>query len=176
MVIVPGAVWERKEVTDALISNLKGVSEALVSEEGFTSIIATRRESPKMEVTKRVLKLKGPDDLLMGASGIDNLSFYKTGGDFQGSIVAYKDRLYFVSSLAFKLERQALAIKPEEKKAEMDKLLFDLKGKVTGAGLQFSGTLDSFSAGKATAFTKEGVLGFLSQVKSALAGLKLRAL
>lgn len=176
MAITPGAIWEAKEVTDALLANLKTAAGELITKEGFSSLVAIRRESPKADLTKLVFKLKGPQDILLGAPGIDNFAFSKNSGDIQGSIVIYKDRMYFASSLAFKLESKALAIKPEEKKAEMDKILSDLKSRVIKAGLQFSGNLDSFSIGKISQFTGEATVEFVSQVKGALSGLKLRAL
>ncbi|MFH0962186.1 MAG: hypothetical protein V1820_05900 [archaeon] len=177
MAITPGAIWEAKEVNDALLANLRGAAEAFLGAgEGFSSLVAIRHESPKSDLTKLIFKLKGPQDILLGASGIDNLAFAKSGGDFQGSLVIYKDRIYFASSLAFKLETKALAIKPEERKAELDKILSDLKSRVIKAGFQFSGNLDSFAVGKMTPFTKEGAIEFLAQVKAALSGLKLRAL
>jgi hypothetical protein len=114
MVMSPGLGWDAKEVNDALLSNLKGTAEVFLSQEGFKSLVALRHESPKSDLTKMVFKMKGPQDVLLGAPGIDNFNFLKPDGELQGSVVIFKDKLYFVSSLAFKLEQQALAIKPEE--------------------------------------------------------------
>lgn len=175
MVMTPGLAWEAKEVNDALIANLKGAYDAF-SADGFMTVIANRHESPKSDLTKMMPKIKGPQDVLMGAPSIDSFSFYKNSEDFQGSFVFYKDRMYFAASLAYKFDKPALAIMPEEKKAQIDGLLNDLKTRTVGAGLTLSGSVDSFAIGASGSFTRESAAEFLGKVKGALSGLKLRAL
>ncbi len=175
-VMSPGLGWDAKEVTDSVLSALRETADIFITKEGFSSLIATRHESLKGDLTKMVFKLKGAQDVLLGAKGVDNFSLYKTTGDFQGSVVIFKDKMVFISSLAYKLQKAAEYYKPEEKIAEMNKILSDLRARAEDAGFTFAGTLDSFSVTRAGSFSGGGAVHFLADAKASLSGLKLRAL
>ncbi len=167
---VYGDGWLGREVNEGFVTELKSTAEYLLETEKFNFMLCNRTGTTKSDLTKLYPKIKTASDVLLGAPSIDNFSLSKLDGDFQGTLVVYKNRLVFVSSMVYQLK----SYEQHKKIAELEAILVDLRMRAKG-GLEFAGTPDNFYLTKSGNFSREGVVSFLQSVKESLSGLKLRA-
>lgn len=165
-----GDGWTGRDMNEAFVSELKAAVEYLFGTERFSSMLCNRSGTTKGDLTKLYPKIRSASDILLGAPGIDNFSLSKTDGDFQGTLVVYKNRLVFVSSLVYQLK----SYEPHKKVVELEAIMADLRTRARG-GLEFAGTPDNFYLTRSGNFSREEVAAFLQQVRESLSGLKLRA-
>lgn len=165
-----GDGWTGRELDERFVTELKSTAEYLLGTEKFDYMLCNRSGTTKGDLTKLYPKIKSASDVLLGAPGIDNFSLSKLDGDFQGTLVVYKNRLVFVSSMVYQLK----SYEQHKKVAELESILVELRMRAKG-GLEFAGTPDNFYLTKSGNFSREEVSSFLQKVKESLSGLKLRA-
>lgn len=166
-----GAGWDSREISEDFIASIKAIAKYILEEEKFTSLAALRKGGlPKIELTKLYERLKTPDNLLVGARGIDNFESTRDNGEVQGTLLLFKDKVIFVTSAVYNLK----SYEEGHKAQEMLKVASDIKNRAIQNQLDFMGSPDSFSLSRPYHITKEEISVFLSDIKKAFEGVKLR--
>ncbi len=169
-----GEGWTARELNEPVIEQLKKLATYLVKEEGFDDFVATRKGASKTDLTKYIDNLKTGENVLVGATEVENFAFNAYSGDSQGTLILFKNKVVFVSSLVYSLKSYTTYGRENEKRVELDSILTDLRQKAMIAG-NFSGTLDNFFIEHSIdGLNIEEVKKFLEDLKKALGGMKLR--
>ena len=163
-----GNCWEVSGVNEELVSDILGIWSYLSKDEGFSTASIARKDAPAIDLARISGIIRGPDDFLMGANGIRNISFAKKDGNFQGTLVLYKDKMVFVSSFVYQIGSYHEAHKDNE----IAKVNVELKRKAEHLG--YGGDPDNFWVWRPYAPTKDNVLTFVKDIKTAFRDDKLR--
>jgi len=166
--VVIGESWDASSVDKNLISNVMDVWSYVSSQEGFTTAFIVRKDAPPIDLARTAGRIKEPADFLMGAKSLRNVTFTKNDGNFQGTLVLYKDKIVFVSSAVYVVK----SYEEGHKAQELAKVNVDLRTKAGHLG--YAGDPDNFYVWKPYPPTKDNVSSFLNEVKDAFKNDKLR--
>jgi hypothetical protein len=163
--------FKPEDVNAGMLAELREIAAYLFDREGFEEAFATRKGFTKMNLTTLVRKIDKPDQLVLGAPAVENITFVKKSGDYPGSLVIYKDRLMFHTTNSYRLG----GVTSTDKEMELSRLKSDIVSKANTKNLFFEGNLDKFSLTRLTSFNKLEVIGFMQDAKSTMYGLNLKA-